>query len=88
MAKCCAENCATLSSRNDPNKDQQQWGGWGPDRPQRASQSVILKKSCVESAKSGSMGHEGNEAGERANHISEGTHDGIGIGLLGRRGLL
>src|ERR1700684_967941 len=37
---------------------------------------------------SGSMGHEGNEAGDRADHIFEGTHHGIGTGLLVRHWLL
>lgn len=38
-------------------------------------------------AKSGSMGYEGNEAGDRANHIRKGVHHRIGIVLLCRHWL-
>ena len=33
------------------------------------------------------MGYEGNEAGDRANHILKGVHHRIGIGLLWRHWL-
>jgi adenine deaminase len=48
---------------------------------------IDLNDAAPRAQKSGSMGYEGNEAGERANHISEGMHHRIGFGLLGRHGL-